>query len=105
MGKTGWVTSRRLRSSSLAFPSPNMAAMGIMIAWAIVKLAQDQGKGHPPTADVTKLPQLFGVCVYSFMCHHSLPALITPVSEKKSILKVCMQGSFCCDNHIRVVVC
>lgn len=63
-------------------------AMGIMISWAIVKLAQDQGKGHPPTADVTKLPQLFGVCVYSFMCHHSLPALITPVSEKKSILKL-----------------
>ncbi|XP_050699171.1 transmembrane protein 104-like isoform X2 [Eriocheir sinensis] len=63
-------------------------AMGIMITWAIVQLAENQGKGHPPPADVTKLPQLFGVCVYSFMCHHSLPALITPVSEKRSILKL-----------------
>ncbi|XP_071514531.1 transmembrane protein 104 isoform X1 [Panulirus ornatus] len=63
-------------------------AMGIMIAWAIVLLAEKKGDGHPPTADITKLPQLFGVCVYSFMCHHSLPALITPISEKRSILKL-----------------
>lgn len=67
--------------------------MGIMIAWAIVLLAEKKGDGHPPTADITKLPQLFGVCVYSFMCHHSLPALITPISEKRSILKVSFMGT------------
>lgn len=66
-----------------------LAAMGTMITWAIVLLAEGKNQGHPPAADITKLPQLFGVCVYSFMCHHSLPALITPISEKKSILKVC----------------
>ncbi|KAG7165474.1 Transmembrane protein 104-like [Homarus americanus] len=63
-------------------------AMGIMITWAIVYLAENKGHGHPPSADITKLPQLFGVCVYSFMCHHSLPALITPVTEKRSIVKL-----------------
>lgn len=63
-------------------------AMGTMITWAIVLLAEGKNQGHPPAADITKLPQLFGVCVYSFMCHHSLPALITPISEKKSILKL-----------------
>ncbi|KAK4312903.1 hypothetical protein Pmani_015703 [Petrolisthes manimaculis] len=63
-------------------------AMGVMIGWAIILLAKDKGEGHPQPARVTKLPQLFGVCVYSFMCHHSLPALITPINEKKSILKL-----------------
>ena len=26
------------------------------------------------------LPNLFGFSVYAFMCHHSLPSIITPVS-------------------------
>ena len=30
---------------------------------------------------------MFGVCVYSFMCHHSLPALIAPISNKSSLNK------------------
>lgn len=63
-------------------------AMGTMIAWAIVILGEGKGDGHPTPADFTKLPQLIGVCVYSFMCHHSLPSLITPINEKKSILKL-----------------
>ena len=62
--------------------------MGAMISWAIVRLADGKGDGHPATAKFSNLPQLIGVCVYSFMCHHSLPSLITPISEKKSILKV-----------------
>lgn len=64
-----------------------VTAMGVMIVWAIILLAEDKGEGHPQPAHITKLPQLFGVCVYSFMCHHSLPALITPINEKKSILR------------------
>lgn len=79
--------------------------MGIMIVWAIVKLAEKQGKGHPPPADVTKLPQLFGVCVYSFMCHHSLPALITPVNEKRSILKVCVWQEIHTLSSLSTVLC
>ncbi|KAK7082107.1 hypothetical protein SK128_019842, partial [Halocaridina rubra] len=63
-------------------------AMGTMITWAIVILGEGKGTGHPPLADFTKLPQLIGVCVYSFMCHHSLPSLITPINEKRSILKL-----------------
>ena len=39
----------------------------------------------PPTANIDGLPNLFGVCVYSFMCHHSLPSLITPISQKKRL--------------------
>ena len=36
-------------------------------------------------ADVTSLPSLFGVSIYSFMCHHSLPSLLTPMSRKSKL--------------------
>jgi len=39
----------------------------------------------PVPVRVAGLPTLFGVCVYSFMCHHSLPSLITPVNNKRGI--------------------
>ncbi|KAL7061722.1 hypothetical protein AAHC03_01870 [Spirometra sp. Aus1] len=37
---------------------------------------------HPPVVDFHNVASLFGVSVYSFMCHHSLPGLITPVRDK-----------------------
>lgn len=36
-------------------------------------------------ASLNGLPNLMGVCIYSFMCHHSLPSLITPISNKNHI--------------------
>ena len=30
---------------------------------------------HPRSVVVDGIPNMFGVCVYSFMCHHSLPSL------------------------------
>lgn len=35
-----------------------------------------------------QLPTFFGVCIYSFMCHHSLPGLITPIRNKRHIPRV-----------------
>lgn len=46
-----------------------------------------KGNGQPNIIDISQTPNLFGVCVYSFMCHHSLPALVTPISKKKSLYK------------------
>ncbi|KAL3694962.1 hypothetical protein R1sor_008613 [Riccia sorocarpa] len=34
------------------------------------------------------LPNLFGGAVYSFMCHQSLPGIITPIANKKNIMKL-----------------
>jgi hypothetical protein len=48
-------------------------AFGLMISIAIEQLIKDGVQGHPPAAALTGLPALFGACVYSFMCHHSLP--------------------------------
>ena len=38
-----------------------------------------------PVADVKGLSSLFGVSIYSFMCHHSLPSLVTPMSSKRKL--------------------
>jgi hypothetical protein len=64
------------------------AAFLIMIGMAGARLISGQGTGHPPIADVYALPSLFGVCIYSFMCHHSLPSLVTPISSKAKIYKL-----------------
>lgn len=33
----------------------------------------------------SKITPLFGVSIYSFMCHHSLPSLVTPMRSKKRL--------------------
>lgn len=59
-----------------------------MIVLAAIALGQGKGRGNPSKLSISGLPNLFGVCVYSFMCHHSLPTLITPISSKKNIYRM-----------------
>lgn len=59
----------------------------LMISLAFVRI----GEGHrstPVIADFKKFPSLFGVSVYSFMCQHSLPGMVTPMSTKKYIYRI-----------------
>ncbi|KAM3846371.1 transmembrane protein 104 [Vipera latastei] len=63
-------------------------AFVIMIIVALLRIAKGQGEGHPPLAQLSGVRNLFGVCVYSFMCQHSLPSLITPISKKKHVNKL-----------------
>jgi len=59
-------------------------AFGIMVTLACIRLSR--GTIYtPPVSQFSGVPNLFGVCVYSFMCHHSLPSLVTPISRKKHI--------------------
>ena len=58
----------------------------MMIVLAVIRLANGKGEGHPKVADIGGVPTLFGVCVYSFMCHHSLPSLATPIRDKSKIV-------------------
>uniref|UniRef100_UPI00398EA098 transmembrane protein 104 n=1 Tax=Pristiophorus japonicus TaxID=55135 RepID=UPI00398EA098 len=60
----------------------------IMIILALIRISKGGGEGHPPVANFSGIPNLFGVCVYSFMCQHSLPSLITPISKKKHVIKL-----------------
>ncbi|EFA86165.1 transmembrane protein [Heterostelium album PN500] len=58
-----------------------------MIILSIIFIAQ--GKGAPPKDlpmfNFAGLPAMFGVSIYAFMCHHSLPSIITPISTKKRL--------------------
>lgn len=57
----------------------------LMITLASAQLLSDGVAAHPPAANFHGFGSLFGVTVYAFMCHHSLPALITPMSSKINI--------------------
>ncbi|XP_064594755.1 transmembrane protein 104-like isoform X2 [Liolophura sinensis] len=63
-------------------------AFSMMIVLAVIRLANGQGEGHPKVVDISGVPNLFGVCVYSFMCHHSLPSLVAPIKKKAKIYKL-----------------
>ena len=65
---------------------PRWLAFIIMVTLACINLTKDRvDPPSPPSHKITGLPNLFGVCVYSFMCHHSLPSLITPINKKKNL--------------------
>ncbi|KAH3869903.1 hypothetical protein DPMN_033077 [Dreissena polymorpha] len=57
----------------------------MMIVLAVIRISKKQGQGHPSVATIGDVPNLFGVCVYAFMCHHSLPSLITPIRNKSKL--------------------
>ena len=69
-------------------------AFGIMVVLACVNITKESPNlPTPPTYRIAGLPNLFGVCVYSFMCHHSLPSLITPITRKKYLYQM-MLGDY-----------
>eukprot|EP00051_Salpingoeca_urceolata_P015945 m.209088 g.209088 ORF g.209088 m.209088 type:complete len:262 (-) comp18544_c0_seq6:4664-5449(-) len=66
----------------------------MMIIIAIIGIASGAGfdgkdtvpsPSAVPIADVSGLPTLFGCSIYSFMCHHSLPSLVTPIKRKDNL--------------------
>jgi len=64
------------------------AAFGIMVTLASIHLSKGTGSGDPVPFRLSGIPNLFGICIYSFMCHHSLPSLITPISNKNGVHKM-----------------
>ena len=65
-----------------------VAAFLLMIVLAAVRLSQGKGEGRPPVVNFSGITNLFGVSVYAFMCHHSLPQLATPVRDKSTIYRL-----------------
>ena len=63
-------------------------AFVLMISLAVNLIVRNGKNGvyrHPPAADVSGIPNLFGVSVYSFMCQHSIPSLVTPIKDKSKL--------------------
>lgn len=46
---------------------------------------KNESQGDPDAINIVNIPKLFGICVYSFMCHHSLPSMVTPIKNKKRL--------------------
>lgn len=59
-----------------------------MIVLALIQLGQGKANGKPAVAAFSGIPDLFGASVYSFMCQHSLPSLITPLKNKKHVTSI-----------------
>ncbi|XP_064537653.1 transmembrane protein 104 homolog isoform X2 [Drosophila montana] len=63
-------------------------AFTLMISIALKMLATDGARGQPVAINFYGIPSLFGACVYSFMCHHSLPSLLEPLRSKSMVAKI-----------------
>lgn len=57
----------------------SFSAFILMIFLASAQMAANGAATIPPAANIHGFGSLFGVAVYAFMCHHSLPSLITPM--------------------------
>lgn len=64
------------------------SAFSIMVILALMKIGRSESKHRATIFDVKQLPNFFGVAVYSFMCQHSLPSIITPVKNKNKVHSV-----------------
>eukprot|EP01127_Copromyxa_protea_P012569 TRINITY_DN3299_c0_g1_i1.p1 TRINITY_DN3299_c0_g1~~TRINITY_DN3299_c0_g1_i1.p1 ORF type:complete len:486 (+),score=84.82 TRINITY_DN3299_c0_g1_i1:1096-2553(+) len=66
------------------------ASLFTMIILAIIYIASGEGMKMETVhwVDFKGFPQIFGVAIYAFMCHHSLPGIITPMENKKNVFKL-----------------
>ena len=61
----------------------------LMILIAAVKLIEGQRADPSPSlGKIEGFPTLFGVSIYSFMCQHSLPGMITPMRSKRRVFQI-----------------
>ena len=66
-----------------------IAAFVLMIILTLIRLANSNGIGYLSVAQLSGIPVLFGTCVYTIMCYHSLPSIVMPLKHKTSIQGLC----------------
>ena len=70
----------------------------VMISLAIKQIAdnsRDSVVVSPKAFGIRDVPNFFGVCIYAFMCHHSLPGIITPIRRKEGFKKLLSSAYIC----------
>uniref|UniRef100_A0A5S6QJE7 Amino acid transporter transmembrane domain-containing protein n=1 Tax=Trichuris muris TaxID=70415 RepID=A0A5S6QJE7_TRIMR len=59
----------------------------IMIIWATCRVFLYWHVADLVPANMDNFTNLFGTSIYSFMCHHSLPGIVTPMKSKRNIYR------------------
>ncbi|KAE9555646.1 hypothetical protein FO519_001117 [Halicephalobus sp. NKZ332] len=76
------VGMARTKYIQLATTVSRWTAFSLMIVLASMQLIQNGPQASPSAVEVNGFGSLFGVAIYAFMCHHSIPGLITPIKDK-----------------------
>ncbi|KAI9907280.1 hypothetical protein PsorP6_004729 [Peronosclerospora sorghi] len=82
-------------------------SFGLMIVLASVGIARGHGRNVTDVISYEKpynIATFFGVCIYSFMCHHSIPGLITPITDKTQVYVV-LASAFMAVLSVYFVLC
>lgn len=87
VGPFSYFNLQKTKYLQVATSSMRWCAFLIMINIAIVRLLELGVQGHPPVVSLKHVPYLIGACVYSFMCHHSLPGLVAPFNDKSHVVR------------------
>lgn len=87
VGPFSYFNLQKTKYLQIVTSSMRWCAFLIMISIAGVRILQLGVQGHPPAASVRHVPHLIGACVYSFMCHHSLPGLVAPFNDKSHVVR------------------
>ncbi|VDM74292.1 unnamed protein product [Strongylus vulgaris] len=69
----------------LATTLSRWSAFILMIFLASAQMVTSGPTGNPPVVNIHGFGSLFGVAVYAFMCHHSIPSLVTPMRSKSGV--------------------
>ncbi|CAI7749167.1 unnamed protein product [Closterium sp. NIES-54] len=83
--------TKPLQIVTMVIRNAAITTMIVIAAW--VAYSEGPRTTGVPNFRVTALPNLFGGAVYAFMCHHSLPGIITPMREK-SFIRVVLLSAF-----------
>ncbi|XP_022912520.1 transmembrane protein 104 homolog [Onthophagus taurus] len=87
VGPFTYFNVQKTKYLQLCTTTMRWCAFMIMVTLACVRLAKNGAMGHPLMFDFDGVPALIGASVYSFMCHHSLPGLVAPFSEKQYVVR------------------
>ncbi|KAG2525491.1 hypothetical protein BBO99_00004507 [Phytophthora kernoviae] len=82
-------------------------SFGLMIVLAVIGIARGHGRSVADVVSYEKpanVATFFGVCIYSFMCHHSIPGLVAPITDKKKV-GVVLASSFMAVLSVYFVLC
>ncbi|KAL4119671.1 hypothetical protein QTP88_012463 [Uroleucon formosanum] len=63
-----------------------IAIIAMVVLATIRLISPTQKHGYTPASNLIAMPQLMGASIYAFMCHHSIPSVISPIKNKNNIL-------------------